>query len=386
MMITKKRFEKIGGRVAFHGYQSFAPGEGTPEMVHEIGVKLANELWGDRFEIVVATHLDKENHLHTHFVINSVSFADGKRFVCRGSDYMAMRNVSDRLCREYGLSVIEKPQPGKSKQYAEWSAEQNGKPTWRSTIKTDIDEAIRASMSDTQMYNHLKQKGYEVKIGKDISVRPPGKERFFRLARNFGDDYTKEAIKERILSQRSPARRQPVNANGRRCRYRRVLKMKQRRKIGGILGLYLHYRYLLGSLPKRNHQNAMRTYFMLREDITHLKRISEETKLLCRHHIETDEQLFSFRDDRLSQIDSLSGERNEIRAKLRSQKYADHHDDLRTEAAIISAKLKDLRKEVRLAGGIAERSGIIRGKIKIVKESEKQGKENMRNANIIRSR
>jgi len=107
MLAVKKRFGKESGTVAYHGYQSFAPGEATPELAHEIGVKLATRLWGDRYQVIIATHLDKENHLHNHFVVNTVSFADGIKYHRTKKDYHEMQTVSDELCREYGLSVIE---------------------------------------------------------------------------------------------------------------------------------------------------------------------------------------------------------------------------------------------------------------------------------------
>lgn len=190
MLAVKKRFGKEDGTVAYHGYQSFAPGEATPEMAHEIGMKLAARLWGDRYQVIVATHLDKENHLHNHFVLNTVSFVDGIKYHRTKKDYHDMQTVSDELCREYRLSVIENPQYGKAKQYGEWRAEQEQRPTWRGLIRADIDEAIRQSMTERQFFDNLRKKGYEVKIGKDISVRPPGKERFVRLIRNFGEDYS----------------------------------------------------------------------------------------------------------------------------------------------------------------------------------------------------
>ena len=138
MLAVKKRFGKEDGVVAYHGYQSFAPGEATPEMAHEIGVKLVRKLWGEKYQVLVATHLDKENHLHSHFVVNSVSFVDGIRYHRTGKDYYEMRTVSDELCREYGLSVVEKPQPGKAKHYGEWRAEQEQRPTWRGLIRSEI--------------------------------------------------------------------------------------------------------------------------------------------------------------------------------------------------------------------------------------------------------
>ena len=170
MMFTKKYFSKTEGVVAYHGYQSFAPGEATPEMAHEIGVKLAERLWGDRFEVLVTTHLDKSNHLHNHFVLNNVSMVDGKKYYRSKRDYYDMQRESDALCREYGLSVIEEPAQGKSKHYAEWKAEQDGRQTWRGMVKSDIDTVIRQSMTERQFFDNLRKMGYAVKMGKDISV------------------------------------------------------------------------------------------------------------------------------------------------------------------------------------------------------------------------
>lgn len=112
MLAVKRRFGKENGTVAYHGYQSFAPGEATPELAHEIGLRLARQLWGDRYQVVVATHLDKANHLHNHFVVNTVSFIDGIKYHRTAKDYHDMQAASDALCREYGLSVIEDPQYG----------------------------------------------------------------------------------------------------------------------------------------------------------------------------------------------------------------------------------------------------------------------------------
>lgn len=127
MNATKRQYGKTGGIVAFHGYQAFAPGETDPATAHEVGVALAQELWGGRFEVVVATHLDKA-HLHNHFVVNSVSFADGRRFHRDAACYRAMREASDELCREHGLSVVESPGRGGARHHAEWRAEREGAP------------------------------------------------------------------------------------------------------------------------------------------------------------------------------------------------------------------------------------------------------------------
>ena len=118
---SKKHWKKEGGIVAFHGYQSFRAGEVDADTAHQIGVALAKELWGDRFEVVVATHLNTD-HYHNHFVINSVSLYDGYKYNDCKESYRRMREVSDRLCKEHNLSVIKYPQ-GKKKNYLEWSAQ-----------------------------------------------------------------------------------------------------------------------------------------------------------------------------------------------------------------------------------------------------------------------
>ena len=108
------------------------------------------------------------------------------------------------MCREYGLSVIENPQRGKSKHYGEWRAEQEGRPTYLSLIKADVDTAIRQSMTERQFFYRLRQMGYDIKVGKDITVRPPNYPRGRKLMRNFGEDYSMENIRKRILAQRRP--------------------------------------------------------------------------------------------------------------------------------------------------------------------------------------
>ena len=278
MGATKRQFGKTGGIVAFHGYQSFAPGEADPRTAHEIGVSLARELWGERFEVLVATHLDRE-HLHNHFVINSVSFADGGRFHRDNRCYREMREASDRLCRERGLSVIESPREGRSRHYAEWAAERAGRPTWRGLVKEDVDEAVSRATSLRQFYRNLGSIGYEVKVGKDISVRPPGKERFVRLARNFGPGYTQEAIARRIVATRRPG--PPV----RRPRPSPSPRPPKAPK-GSVVALYRRYRYLLGGY-RRGEGDAARTHFLLREDLRHLDRIDEELSLIEREGLET---------------------------------------------------------------------------------------------------
>ena len=184
--------------------------------------------------------------------VNTVSCVDGIKYYRSEKDYFAMQRESDRLCREYGLSVIENPQRGKSKHYGEWRAEQEGRPTYLSLIKADVDAAIRQSMTERQFFYHLRQMGYEVKVGKDITVRPYDRPHGRKLARNFGEAYSLENIRRRILAQSRPQREQKPEPK--QCRLHGDLK--QAKKATGFRALYFHYCYLLGVFPKKQNRQT----------------------------------------------------------------------------------------------------------------------------------
>jgi hypothetical protein len=378
MSQTKLQFQKTDGILAFHGYQSFLPGEATPETAHAIGVKLAQELWGNRFEVVVSTHLDK-HHLHNHFVINSVSFMDGKRYYDNNTSYALLRQTSDRLCREYSLSVIENPQRGKSKHHAEWQAEQEGKPTWRGLIRKDVDQAIAAAATFTQFLFALRKQGYEVKTGvKYMAVRPPGKERFVRL-KTLGDDYAEEVLKQRILQNRTPKRPSPLPEPRRKpYPFRGAQNSKAKRKLTGLQALYFHYLYKMGILP-RKRASSKRTHFLLREDLRHLAEITAQTRLLCKHHISSSEQLLTHMHGAEQEIRSLSAERKALYNLIRRCKDEGQIEACKGQIAGLSKQIGLLRKEVKLCTGILSRSSEMQEKMSRIRQEEiRQGKEEKR--------
>ena len=369
MLAVKRRFGKEDGVVAYHGYQSFAPGECSPELAHELGLKLACQLWGERYQVLVATHLDKENHLHSHFVINTVSFVDGKKFHRTGQDYRAMREASDTLCREYGLSIIETPQPGKSKHYAEHRAEQQGKPTWRSLIKRDVDTALRQSMTERQFFRALQKMGYEVKVGADISVRPQGKERFFRLGRNLGVDYTPAGIRQRLLGQSRPEREYPPQP--RKVKFHG--QMKPARKATGFRALYYHYCYLLGIFPRNKRRLPRRVSPALREELLKGERFSQEVRLLSRYKIDTVEQLEGRRGKVEEKLDNLISQRAALYRQFRTvrvQSEPERKDRVKQEISTLTGQIKKLRKEVALCEDIARRSERMRENLRVQEEKE----------------
>ena len=204
MRQTKERWHKSGGVQGYHLVQSFAAGEVTPELAHQIAKELADRMLGGRYEYVIGTHLNT-GHIHSHIVWNSVSCVDGKKYRSNYKNYVTeIRAVSDELCRKYKLSVIDTENSNHvAKPYAEWLAEKNGQPTWRTAIRHDVDEAIQQSLTWRQFLNVLERNGYEVRMGRKYPVlRPPGKERFVRF-KTLGKRYTPEAIQTRILYPRS---------------------------------------------------------------------------------------------------------------------------------------------------------------------------------------
>lgn len=350
MNAVKRHFGKTGGIVAFHCYQSFAPGEVTPEIAHQIGTMLAAELWGDRFQVVIATHVDKD-HIHNHFAINSVSYADGKRFHSGAKDLHRLQETSDRLCREYGLSVIENPKKGRTKNHAEYTAEKNGQPTWRSLIQSDIDQAIAASMTERQFFLALQQMGYAYKIGKDISVQPPGKKRFFRLERNLGPAYSLPEIRKRLgrnSPQKAPAVTQPLPV---RKHYRLKGTLPQKRK-PHFRRMYLYYCYRLGVFPK-HPQSVAKMHFLLREDLRNLDKYTQEIKLLHTYQIDTAVQLSAFQEEKQASMDHLIQQREKLRNRLRRMADAAQQEPIKREIAALTKEITTIRKEVRLCNDIA---------------------------------
>lgn len=292
MMRTKKRFGKADGIVAYHGYQSFKPGEVTPDVAHSVGVELAEKLWGDRFEIIVATHLDR-SHVHNHLLVNSVSFTDGLRFRSNKTTYGKLRAESDRICRERGFSVIERLEYGKAKQYGEWRAEKDGGLSWKEAIRADIDFVLKRSVTHESFVARLEKMGYEIKWGKELSVKAPDRERFLRPARHFGVEYSTEAIILKLQQNyRTGAKGKP------RPELSTKIKREIREKLQGHNPHSLatrHYRYYLviaaySVIPKSDQAPNLRTETMAIESLM------RQAMMLIDFSIETIEELLKLKN------------------------------------------------------------------------------------------
>ena len=341
MRQTKERWHKSGGVQGYHLVQSFAAGEVSPELAHQIAKELADRVLGGRYEYVIGTHLNT-GHIHSHIVWNSVSCVDGKKYRSNYKSYVTeIRAVSDALCRKYKLSVIDTENSNHvAKPYAEWLAEKNGQPTWRTAIRHDVDEAIQQSLTWRQFLNVLERNGYEVRMGRKYPVlRPPGKERFVRF-KTLGKRYTPEAIQTRILY---PQNYRPYVEKAPSVQHGRLHSGKKpHRKLTGLRALYYRYLYELGALPRK----PSRSSYAVRQDAYKLDQRIRQMEFLSKNNINTLAQLETYRQAKQTEIGQL----------LTKRKQLPKTDDVQSQHESVNTALKQLRQEERLCRKIAEHS------------------------------
>lgn len=340
MRANSLRWHKTGGVQGYHLVQSFAEGEVTPELAHQIGVELADQLLDGRYQAVVTTHLNTR-HVHNHIVWCAVALDNGRKYHSNArSYYTEVRAKSDALCRQYGLSVIETPESERGKrQYTKWQAEANGQPTWRTAIRMDIDEVVSMALTWRQFLALLEQKGYEIRMGRKYpTLRPPGKERFVRF-KTLGKAYTPEAIRQRILYPKRPFTPAAVWRGHLHGTYRKA------RKLTGLWALYYRYLYELGALPRK----PQRPGYAVRQDIRSLDKRIRQMEFLSRHGIDTLAQLDAYRQVQEKTVSDLLAERRQLH-KVESD------DAIEARLEQITQALKPLRQDIRLCRQIAEQS------------------------------
>ena len=328
--------------IAYHSVQSFKRGEVSPEVAHQIGVQLARELWGN-FPVIVSTHTNTET-VHNHFAFPATGF-DMKRYHDCKETYQKMREVSDRLCREYGLSVIEKPR-GKGRHIGEIKAEQEGRATMRGLIRRDMDEAIKHCFTYPQFASTFQSLGYTLDWrGKYLRIRPDKSTRWYRMDK-LGEGYTYDDVQRRLKE------------NGINRSFTPYKPYVKREKPKGLVALYYHYCYLLGALPKEKPNNR-EAYAVIREDVKRARMYSEEAKLLGKYDIHTAEQLSSFTKNLSGRFVALAKERAALRNRLRRMHDSVEMQPIKNQISELSRQMAVLRREMRLCEDIALRSGAI---------------------------
>lgn len=384
MQITKERFGKIGGTLAHHACQSFKPDEITPKECHAIGVKLAQKMWGDKYEVIVSTHLNT-NCLHNHFVINSVSFIDGKKYNERKAEYQRLRDTSDALCREYHLSVIENPTKRKRSQGL-YQAEKRGELTRYALYRSDIDETIERSMTMKEFYDYLRRKGYQIKGKIDsCALKLPHYPRFTRF-KTLGEAYSVLRIQDQIYRQRGPEIRErskePILF---------FVPTPKKLQIEDILGfgeefrklrnLYLFFCYQLGIYPKNKGQVSMSP--MIKEEVRRMEEISQQTIFLCKHQIDTYEQLKEKQKEIQTEMDELISQRKKLTNKMR-RAAPEEKETLRQQKKGLTDQISVLWKDLKLALGVEKRSLDMVERIKATDRAMNKEKESIHREDRIR--
>ena len=387
MMETQEFFGKSGRKnsvLAYHLVQSFKDFETTPEIAHKCGLELAERLFANKYEIVVATHLDHK-HLHNHIIINAVSYLDGYKYRNNFKDYFIdIRGISDQICRENCLSVIEHPKC-RGMHYGEWLALKEGRPTIRGSIRRDIDEIIKCSYTMEQFWQNLKKRGFVVhRKGPNIkytSIIAPNAKRPMRLD-NLGEGYSEAEILERIIATRNGIiMAAPSEMPKKQYKFRGSLKNVKGKKLKGFMALYFHYLYLFKKIQRK--QTPQRVSFFMREEMIKFDRYQKQFKFLVSHDIETGEQLQKYQQSREAEIDILITQRK----KLYDERTDENCDEVKEKAKAINTELNELRKEIRMCKAIFKDSyKIAEKKRQAMALQEQADKELMKDEHKRRSR
>lgn len=309
MMQTKKHFGKTDKVQGYHIIQSFKPNEATPEIAHQIGIEFAQRCF-DKYESVVGTHLDK-NHLHNHIVVNSVSFIDGRKYRNNFKDYYRdIRGTSDTLCKEYGLSIIKEHTQKKSISYVEWLARNKDKTSWQTIIRNDIDDCIKQAFSFGNFFMLMEHKGYKIKQGKYISLKPMGREHFSR-GYKLGNDYSYINIKNRIEGKNLALEFKEVEYH---MQKKREFNPYPKVKPGSFKALCIHYMYLLGQVKK--NQAPDEAIHILKEDLLKFEKIIKTFNFITDKQLKTVGQVENYKSRCYQEINKLK----DLKAKIQTEK------------------------------------------------------------------
>ena len=357
MIAVKRRFGERGKNIAYHGYQSFAIGEVTPEEAHAIGKETARQMWGAKYQVVVTTHLNTDN-IHNHFVVNSVSFKTGRKFRNGIGDRIELRKISDAICAERNKSVIQGNKFYSNKK-AYW-VEKSGKLTHRDMLRKDVDEALSQCASFKEIEYYLKTLGY--RFERDFyydhpSVYADGWKRAVRIS-SLGEQYSKDRIRERCLeNQRKPELYAFVTPAWKR---RPLLVLERERYISGwddtIIVLFELFIELLKICIVGNTQEYDNRPVspMMRAEMRKLDQYIEEYNLLCDNNLDSPKKLLNFQENLSARISELEQERYALRLKLRRVKTPEEDTALKEQCKEITKKITPLRKELRIALRIEE--------------------------------
>lgn len=372
MRAVKQKYHKLGGNVAYHGYQSFKSGEVTPEEAHEIGIKTARAMWGEGYQVLVTTHLNTDN-LHNHFVVNSVSFLDGSKYRNKIGQHKELRRISDKLCREYGKSVMENA-PFRNTGKGYW-AKKAGVVTHREMLYQDLNEALRSTMRLNDFIYYMECLGY--RFVRDFgyehpSVIAPSWERPVRLD-TFGKNYTRTAIEEKLkANQRSRSFMPHMPPMRKRTPYLFLILDYRQRNINLVSAVFELITEIIKICTGDNIYNASQRPVSpeMRMEVARLDKMLEECKFIDEHRIETTQELYDCHHNITAQIEAYEAERQRLRNKLRRVKTPEEETRLKEQCKELTKNITPLRRELKVCIRIEERYPKLKEIIELEKDME----------------
>lgn len=378
MTTVQNRFDKCTGNVAYHAYQSFKTGEVSPELAHKIGVKLAEKMWSE-YQVVVATHFNTGTY-HNHFVVNSVNMFTGKKFNCNKGVYYHFRELSDNLCREYGLTVIEKP-TGKTPRSI-YFAEKRGEPTKYNVIRQAINETMEMCINYGQFKKIMLKKGYIINdeySRKYPTIRSINGKKAVRMY-HLGEQYLPKNIANKV--EHNPYYYQnrymefihPKKKKQKYKGYKYKGKCKDISKMSGIDVLFLLLFHLLGLLPKRENYHPLSPE--MKQEVRKMERYSNEIRLIVTEKLKTTEDVKNYITQTENDIEDVTNLRQKYRNKLRNCKddnLIKKYKEKRNECTTI---LNKYRKNLKIANYILEDTPKVKEVVKIERQM-KNGQEDI---------
>ena len=374
MRNAKDFWHKTDGIIAFHAEQSFKENEVTPEIAHEIGVRLAEEMWGDRFQVVISTHLNKD-HIHNHFVINSVSFKDGYKYYSNFENTALLRKTSDELCEEYGLKVLDEKTCKSGINFENFYRKSLSNSDYYKFAKEDIDYAINHSWTYKEFIKRLKDMGYEIYFRTDkISIRRYPHKRNIRIERAFGEEYSIDNIKNKIFS-RYPNREEIIKPRTYTGKLYLKGTLKKFSKPKGFKALYLYYCYLLKVYPKKNIEYKLTP--AMRAEIKKMDEYSKENILLVKYNITDSKELNECKTNLNDQLKDLIRQRNNLYYKRQNMPENENKEEINKKIEKVSKEVSKIRNEIKLCNKIKVKVPKIKEQIKDFdkKENEEKQKE-----------
>ena len=379
MALTKKFFHKEDKTLGYHIIQSFKGNEVSPERANQIGKELAEELWGDKYQVVICTHINKEN-IHNHLILNSVSFIDGKKYHNGKEDIAFLKEASDNLCFKYGLSIINTQRAKKERNYRQKNIDNfNRRDEKMQNIIIDIDKSIKSVKKYSDFKLVLKAKGYtNIKdTGKYLSLKTPYYSRNVRIDRVFGERYSVQGIKERIyynVKEEIPA----ANPNKKYCKkiYTGPKINKFLLKTSSFYRLYVHYLYLFGVLPAKNEYKELTPDYYKQKRKNNM--IFDEINFLARNSFKSVKEIQDYMDNLEKHLPELKGKRELL---WRKHKSADENNkaNILKEINTLTDKIDTIQTQKNACIRIIDRYEEIKEDYKKEIESKEKANELIKN-------